>query len=62
MIKTGIYPGTFDPLTFGHLNVIKRSLKIVDKLIIGAYIEARSCERFAKLAPHLDEDLHKFYF
>ncbi|MEQ1976018.1 tRNA isopentenyl-2-thiomethyl-A-37 hydroxylase MiaE [Xenorhabdus sp. SGI240] len=34
---------------------------LVDKLIIGAYIEARSCERFAKLAPHLDEDLGKFY-
>ncbi len=34
---------------------------LVDKLIIGAYIEARSCERFAKLAPHLDEVLHKFY-
>lgn len=30
-------------------------------LIIGAYIEARSCERFAKLAPYLDEDLKKFY-
>ena len=35
MTKIGIYPGTFDPLTFGHLDVIKRSLKIVDKLIIG---------------------------
>lgn len=34
---------------------------IVDKLIIGAYIEARSCERFAKLAPHLDEALGRFY-
>ncbi|MDN3682343.1 tRNA isopentenyl-2-thiomethyl-A-37 hydroxylase MiaE [Vibrio tapetis subsp. quintayensis] len=34
---------------------------LVDKLIIGAYIEARSCERFAKLAPHLDDDIAKFY-
>jgi tRNA-(ms[2]io[6]A)-hydroxylase len=34
---------------------------LVDKLICGAYIEARSCERFAKLAPFLDEELNKFY-
>lgn len=34
---------------------------LVDKLIIGAFIEARSCERFAKLAPYLDEDLGRFY-
>jgi tRNA-(ms[2]io[6]A)-hydroxylase len=34
---------------------------LIDKLICGAYIEARSCERFAKLAPHLDDELHKFY-
>lgn len=34
---------------------------LIDKLIIGAFIEARSCERFAKLAPHLDDDLNKFY-
>jgi len=34
---------------------------LVDKLIVGAFIEARSCERFAKLAPHLDDDLNKFY-
>jgi len=35
--KIGIYPGTFDPLTFGHLDVIKRSLKIVDQLIIAVF-------------------------
>ncbi|MCC3717246.1 tRNA-(ms[2]io[6]A)-hydroxylase [Rouxiella badensis] len=34
---------------------------LVDRLIIGAYIEARSCERFAKIAPHLDETLSRFY-
>lgn len=34
---------------------------LVDKLICGAYIEARSCERFAALAPYLDEPLKKFY-
>lgn len=35
--------------------------KLVDVLIIGAFIEARSCERFAKLAPFLDEELRSFY-
>lgn len=34
---------------------------LVDKLICGAYIEARSCERFAALAPYLDPELAKFY-
>lgn len=36
-------------------------LTLIDKLICGAYIEARSCERFAALAPWLEEDLQKFY-
>ena len=35
MPKTAIYPGTFDPITFGHIDVIKKSLKIVDKLIVA---------------------------
>ncbi|MDP5055875.1 tRNA-(ms[2]io[6]A)-hydroxylase [Marinomonas hwangdonensis] len=35
--------------------------RLVDTLIIGAFVEARSCERFAALAPHLDEELSKFY-
>lgn len=36
-------------------------LMLVDKLICGAYIEARSCERFAALAPWLDDELSSFY-
>ena len=35
--------------------------KLVDTLIVGAFIEARSCERFAKLAPYLDDELKQFY-
>lgn len=35
--------------------------KLIDTLICGAYIEARSCERFAKLASYLDDELNKFY-
>ncbi len=35
--------------------------RLIDTLIIGAFIEARSCERFAKLAPHLDQQLGDFY-
>ncbi len=35
--------------------------RLVDTLIVGAFIEARSCERFAALVPHLDEELAGFY-
>ncbi len=35
MKKNAIYPGTFDPITFGHIDLIKKSLKVVDSLIIA---------------------------
>lgn len=34
-MKKAIYPGSFDPITFGHLDIIKRSAKIVDELVVG---------------------------
>tara|TARA_Y100001936_G_scaffold102052_1_gene100432 strand:+ start:170 stop:664 length:495 start_codon:yes stop_codon:yes gene_type:complete len=35
MIKIAIYPGTFDPITFGHVDVIKKGLKIFDKIVVA---------------------------
>ena len=34
-MNTAIYPGTFDPITFGHIDVIQKSLKIVDKIFVA---------------------------
>ena len=35
MNKVAIYPGTFDPITYGHIDVIKKSLKLFDKIIVA---------------------------
>jgi len=35
MARTGFYPGSFDPVTYGHLDIIARAARIVDKLILG---------------------------
>ncbi len=34
-VRTGVYPGTFDPLTLGHMDIIRRGAKLVDRLVIG---------------------------
>ena len=40
MLRAGVYPGTFDPITVGHADVIQRALKVVDKLIIGVALDS----------------------
>ena len=35
MNKIAIYPGTFDPITYGHIDVIKKSLKLFDKIVVA---------------------------
>lgn len=35
MIRTGVYPGTFDPITLGHMDIIRRGATLVDRLVIG---------------------------
>jgi pantetheine-phosphate adenylyltransferase len=38
-MRIGIYPGTFDPITVGHMDIIKRALHVVDKLIIAVALD-----------------------
>ena len=37
-MRTGLYPGTFDPITHGHIDIIRRAATLVDKLVIGVAI------------------------
>jgi pantetheine-phosphate adenylyltransferase len=50
--RIGLYPGTFDPATNGHLDIIRRALKLVDKLIVGVAINSEKSPLFS-----LDERL-----
>ena len=45
--RIGVYPGTFDPITLGHIDIIKRGAKLVDKLIIGVTTNAAKSPMFA---------------
>ena len=34
-MRIGVYPGTFDPMTLGHMDIIRRAIHLVDRLVIG---------------------------
>ena len=39
-MRTGLYPGTFDPVTLGHVDILKRACSLVDHLVVGIAINA----------------------
>lgn len=45
--RIGVYPGTFDPITLGHVDIIKRAVKIVDKLIIAVAVDTAKTPIFS---------------
>ncbi len=47
MNRTGIYPGTFDPITNGHLDIVERAVKLVDKLVIGVALNPGKSPTFS---------------
>lgn len=46
-MRIGLYPGTFDPITLGHLDIIQRALELVDRLVIGVAINRDKGPTFA---------------
>ena len=47
MVRTALYPGTFDPITNGHLDIVERGVKLVDRLVIGVAINASKKPMFS---------------
>lgn len=47
MTRTGVYPGTFDPITLGHLDIIRRGARLVDRLVIGVATNPSKSPMFA---------------
>ena len=46
-MRVGVYPGSFDPVTLGHLDIIERGAKIVDKLIVGVLLNGMKNPMFS---------------
>lgn len=47
IIRRGIYPGSFDPLTKGHLDIIKRASRIMDEVVVGVFINPNKTPTFS---------------
>ena len=46
MVRTGVYPGSFDPITLGHMDIIRRAAHLVDRLVIGVTTNASKSPMF----------------
>ncbi|MES2753582.1 MAG: pantetheine-phosphate adenylyltransferase [Pseudomonadota bacterium] len=46
MTRIGVYPGTFDPITLGHMDIIRRGAKLVDRLVVGVTTNASKSPMF----------------
>ena len=46
-IRTGLYPGTFDPITNGHIDIVSRAVKLVDRLVIGVAVNRDKAPMFS---------------
>lgn len=57
-MRIGVYPGTFDPLTLGHMDIIRRGAKLVDKLVIGVATNPSKSPMFtlAERKVHLESE------
>lgn len=60
-MRVGIYPGTFDPITVGHMDVIKRALNVVDRLVIAVALDTGKAPVFelAERAQLVEEDIRR---
>ncbi len=45
--RVGVYPGTFDPITYGHIDIVQRALRLVDRLIVGVAVNTGKSPLFS---------------